>query len=119
MESDSSGQSNIGGSAPGCGDPWGGSFVLPFQFNLTPGNGVLVSMRAVAQPAFLTGGAVGADFLDTATLEFLPPPGMIVTLASGQTFGAAAAADAPVPEPTSLVLCGAGLVGVVRRGLRK
>jgi hypothetical protein len=67
--------------------PWGGSFVLPFNLPifLNQDNGVIVELFGIASAPSL--GEVRVEFLGSARLSFLPPPGVIVTLASGPTFG--------------------------------
>lgn len=89
--------------------PWTGSVSMPFSIPLAGNNGVVISMFAQVDAGFPNGGNIKFDFLNTATLTFQPPPGVRITLATGQSFG--------VPEPSTLTLAaiGLGLVACYRR----
>ena len=74
---------------------------VPFAVAGESGNGILAELNA---SAFSSGGEEETvDFLGTASLSIQPPPGTVVTLATGQKFGVASDATPPVLTlPTNL-----------------
>ncbi|HSL24546.1 MAG TPA: PKD domain-containing protein [Vicinamibacterales bacterium] len=90
---------------------WGGEAILPFHFPGIPNNGVIVELHGDVYPF---GQEERIDFLNTASVSFSPPPGVILTLATGQTFGAPvlpvanAGADQTRAEGTLVTLDGTG-----------
>jgi hypothetical protein len=92
--------------------PWvGGGFLLPFAVP-EDGLGVILEARSQADAAYNGGGDVLVNFFDTATLVFNPPAGAIVTLATGQVFGADDTPPSSVPEPHNALLLLTGLAGL-------
>src|SRR5207249_3289171 len=84
------------------GDSWpGGTLNLPFILPLTRSSGIIMDLWVEAGDFVRDNQGAGVNFSDTATLSFNPPPGVTVTLATGEVFGAGAAV---VPEPGSLLL---------------
>ena len=97
----------------GLSGDWTGAITLNLLVPVTAaGNGIAIEMWGFASSG--AGESVTNNFLDTATLTFLPPPGVVVKLADGQTFGAAT-----VPEPSSLLLLSTGLLTIVGLGWKK
>lgn len=76
----------------GCGSfvdhtsSWPGVYDLPLKIPAIPGNGIWIELKGEA-PLDADAGAgatLSVDFENTASLELLPPPGVTVTLATGQ-----------------------------------
>lgn len=88
--------------------PWTGSYTLKVPV-MQSDNGFVLSISgdASGDPPAVT------DFLHTTTASFTPSPGGIVTLATGQVF------TSTVPEPSSLLLFSAGLIGGIGAMRRK
>jgi hypothetical protein len=82
-------------------DVW--SLTVPFVLPTRVNTGIAVFLESYAVDQTLDSKVVGSNFFDTATLTFTPPPGVTVTLATGQTFAAA------VPEPGTMALLAVGL----------
>lgn len=87
---------------------WDGNHVVEFLLP-TVNNGIIAELWTSTSAG--NGGRAVVDFDNTATLEFLPPPGVEVTLATGQVFRNAQDLS-PVPEPSSLALLGVGALGL-------
>ena len=82
---------------------WTGTETLDFDLPAS-GNGIFIELWGVAEiDPFFPGDSEGAgfNFLNTATLDISPPPGVTVTLATGQVFGEA---DNVVPEPATITV---------------
>jgi hypothetical protein len=79
------------------------SLTIPFTLPTLVDTGIFVVLDSFAEDTTIDGLLVSADFFGTATLNFTPPPGVTVTLATGQTFVGA-------PEPGSVALQGAGIL---------
>ncbi|MGH7389546.1 MAG: hypothetical protein ACREM3_08820 [Candidatus Rokuibacteriota bacterium] len=90
----------------GFGD-WTGSFALPFVFPNVADNGLIIEMWGIA--ATNSTSETRIDFLDTGRLAWAPDSGIVVQLATGQTFGAALPDGTPVAAPSTLLLLVAGL----------
>lgn len=86
------------------------SVKLPFVLPTLVSTGIAVGLDSFAVST--NGVGASADFLNTATLNFTPPPGVTVTLATGQTF-------VGTPEPGTLLLLGSGLAGLAAIGARR
>jgi hypothetical protein len=85
-------------------DGWPGSRTLPFLLPLgAEDNGIIARLWVAAEAG--PGNDFAADFLTTATLTFLPPPGVTVTLATGQVF-------VGVPEPSTHLLMALGAAAI-------
>jgi hypothetical protein len=83
---------------------WTGSETLDFDLP-TSGNGIFIELWGAAEIApFFPADSEGAgfNFLNTATLDINPPPGVTVTLATGQVFGQPSKV---VPEPATFAVC--------------
>jgi hypothetical protein len=77
-----------------------GSIIVPFFVPLARDNGIIVDIFVKAADYTANNGAstfprVVADFLHTASLTLEPPPGITVTLATGQVFGGSPPANLP------------------------
>jgi hypothetical protein len=80
---------------------WTGSETLDFDLPAS-GKGIFIELWGVADIEPLLGNPEGAgfDFLNTATLDINPPPGVTVTLATGQVFGQSNV----IPEPATFAV---------------
>jgi hypothetical protein len=89
---------------------WTGSETLEFDLPAS-GKGIFIELWGVSEIDPLLGDPEGAgfDFLNTATLDIDPPPGVTVTLATGQVFGQSNV----IPEPSTIAIWSLlGLVGL-------
>ncbi len=82
---------------------WTGSETLDFDLPASV-NGIFIELWGASEIApFFPGDSEGAgfNFLNTATLDINPPPGVTVTLATGQVFGESSNV---VPEPATIAV---------------
>ena len=81
---------------------WTGSETLEFDLPAS-GKGIFIELWGVSEidPLFGDPEGAGFDFLNTATLDIDPPPGVTVTLATGQVFGQSSNV---VPEPATFTV---------------
>ena len=77
---------------------------IPFFVSDSEFNGLIAELFVQAYSS--TGEIETMDFLGTMSLDFSPPPGETLTLATGQSFGASAPT---VPEPPAPALFGVAL----------
>lgn len=87
-------------------DVW--SLTVPFVLPTLADTGIALFLESYAVDQTLDQKIVTSNFFNTATLTFTPPPGVTVTLATGQTF-------VGVPEPGSLALTCAGILSLAVR----
>jgi hypothetical protein len=92
--------------------PFTGTAIIPFTIPVSTGR-LELNIDDVAVAA--RGATASANFLNTATLNITPPPGVSVTLDTGEQFASV------TPEPGSLALLATGvlpLLGGLRRRAR-